>query len=272
MKLRIPLRKALQTNLISEIEMPGQKVSTEQLRIICSRYYFASQFVQGKRVLEVGCGPGLGLGYLAGRAERVIGGDFSNYALRCAQEHYKGGVELISLNAYNLPFKDGCFDVVVAMAVAYRLHMDDFLRECHRVLSEEGILVFCIPNKDVPSFRGSPLSHKYYSVPELSALLSQHHFDAKLFGAFPIPIQGGSTRQKLRSAMITYGGKILDFLEVIPKGRGFREFLNRIVLSKTLVLKEEIEDGMVEKPQLAPLRFDYTDFQHRILYASARAR
>lgn len=64
-----------QVNFIPETEIPGIKVSWDQLQIICHRYYFASKFVLGKRVLEVGCGPGLGLGYLSRNTKQVVGGD-----------------------------------------------------------------------------------------------------------------------------------------------------------------------------------------------------
>ena len=113
-----------------EAEMPGMKVTREQLQIICSRYYFASQFVSGKQVLEVGCGPGLGLGYLSRRAVKVIGGDYAEDNLRCAQQHYRDRIELVRLDAHNLPFKDNCFDVVVAMATVIYLQLDSFFKEC----------------------------------------------------------------------------------------------------------------------------------------------
>jgi len=94
-----------------EREIPGIRLSSEHLKTICCHYYTASQLVQGKQVLEVGCSAGLGLGYLSRRAKRIIGGDISEYAMRLAQEHYQGRVELIRFDAHSLPFRDACFDV-----------------------------------------------------------------------------------------------------------------------------------------------------------------
>jgi len=52
-------------------EMPGLKASREQLAMLYTRYAFAAKFCDGKDVLEVGCGAGQGLGYLATKARKV---------------------------------------------------------------------------------------------------------------------------------------------------------------------------------------------------------
>ncbi len=44
-------------------EVPGNQVTQEQLERMFHRYCFASNFAEGKDVLEVACGAGLGLGY-----------------------------------------------------------------------------------------------------------------------------------------------------------------------------------------------------------------
>lgn len=248
-----------------EAEMPGMKVTKEQLQIICCRYYFASQFVSGKQVLEVGCGPGLGLGYLSRRAEKVIGGDYAEDNLRCAQQHYKGRVELILLDAHNLPFKDNCFDVVVAVAVVIYLQLDRFFDECYRVLKRGGTLAFCIPNKDQPDFHRNPLSKNYFSIPELSALMSRH-FDARFFGAFTAHKELQVI--KSRDAIVTKIGKALALM---PKGEEIKGFLSRFLFG-TSVLKAEIEDGMVENIQVEPIRDDCPNFQYRVLYTVAYTR
>lgn len=256
------------TNLISETEMPGSKVNREQLQMICCRYYTASRFVEGKTVLEVGCGPGLGLGYLASKgAERVIGGDCTEASLRCAQKHYEGRAELLLLDAHKMPFKESCFDVVLLFEVVYYLSQPDkFLDECRSILKEGGELLLCLPNKDLPGFRRSPLSIGYFGVPELFALLSRHHFDVELFGAFPV---NGVTRHTLQAAITLMVGKALNLM---PKGREVKELLNKLILGKTLVLKEEIEDGMMENFQLVPLPCHSPSFRYKVLYAIAHAR
>lgn len=256
----------MQANLISETAYPGRSVNREQLERIYCRYHTASKFVHGRQVLEVGCGAGIGLGYLARRAKRVVGGDRTEDLLSYAREHYRGKIELLLLDAHTLPFKDGCFDAVIAMEVMqYLPQPDTFLNECHRILKKGGDLVLCLPNKDVPGFHKSPLSIRFFSAPELFALLNQN-FDAKIFGAFPI--SGSASWQRLRIGTTVMAGKALD---LVPKGKKVKKFINRFFLRKTL-LKEEIEDGMVEDFRLVPLDCDSPDSRHNVLYAIAHAR
>ena len=259
-----------------EAEMPGRKMSIGEFQMICYRYYTAGQFIREKQVLEVGCGAGLGLGYLAKRAKKVVAGDYAEDNLRYAQRHYRGRVELVSLDAHELPFKDDCFDVVVAVEVIQYLHLAEFLDECHRVLKNSGVLVLCIPNKDRPNFRPSRLSYKYYSVPELFVLLNHHHFDAELFGAFPVP--RGTTKlihHRFRTTMIAVGAKVLNLLEFVPKIGILREFIKKLIGYRTAVLTNEIKDEgmrMVEKIYPVPLCCDSPDFEHAILYGIARVQ
>ncbi len=258
-----------------EAEMPGREVGEAVFRMICYRYYTAGRFVQGKQVLEVGCGAGLGLGYLARRARRVIGGDYAEGNIRCAQHHYQGGIELASLNAHKLPFKDDCFDVVVAVEVIQYFYLDEFLAECLRILKSRGILIICIPNKDRPGFRPSPLSNKYYSAPELFELLNRHSFDAELFGAFPVAQGSARLVQRIWQAVIAVGVKILDLLDFMPGVRQIRGLLKKLLGFKTLVLPGEIKDehmAMVEDVQLVPIDCNSPCLGYAFLYGVAYAR
>jgi 2-polyprenyl-3-methyl-5-hydroxy-6-metoxy-1,4-benzoquinol methylase len=254
-----------------EAEIPGRMLTLEQLQMVYYRYYTAGKFVRGKQVLEVGCGAGIGLGYLAKRAKKVIGTDYSEDNLRYAQQHYKGKIELLLQDAHNLAFKDNSFDVIVVMEVIFYLrHVGKFLDECHRVLKKEGTLIICLPNKDVPGFRRSKLSHRYYSVPELSALLDQHRFEAELFGAFPISKGSGATR-RIQTTVLNGINEIFDR---VPKGSEAKKLINKFILHKT-ALKGGIKDGdmkILEDIRLVPLPRNSPDFRHKILYAIAHAR
>jgi SAM-dependent methyltransferase len=238
--------------------------------MICCRYYTAAQLVSGKQVLEIGCGMGRGLGYLSARAQRVVGGDYTKENLGYARQHYGDRVALILLDAQELPFKDNSFDVVVVMEVIqYLLCLDEFFEECYRVLSKGGVLCLCLPNKDVLGFQASPLSHGYYSAPELSALLNRYRFDVEVFGAFPI--LRGSIWERFRTSAIMTVSRCLD---IIPRGSVVKGFLNRIILGETVVTKRELDDDdmIPENLKLTPIPDSRADFQHKILYAIAHSR
>lgn len=74
----------------------------------------------GKRVLEVGCGPGKTACYLAGRYGcQVVGVDYLKRMIdraneRAVREKVAHHVAFLAADAQRLPFGDECFDVVVS--------------------------------------------------------------------------------------------------------------------------------------------------------------
>ena len=89
----------------SVTELPGSRATREQHARLYHRYQTAGQYIAGKRVLEVACGAGLGLGYLARRANAVIGGDYTESLLRTAQSHYQKRILLVLFDAHHLPLR-----------------------------------------------------------------------------------------------------------------------------------------------------------------------
>jgi hypothetical protein len=121
----------------------------------------------------------------------------------------------------------------------------------------------------VPGFFKSELSFRYYSVPELHSLLKGRHFDAEVFGAFPVLGSGAGAR--LQSAVRRKASKILD---VMPRGGRIRNILDRYAFHKTMLKTElEAEDmKILENIQLVPLPPNSPNFRYKILYAVAQAR
>lgn len=70
-------------------ESPNLKATQEQLERLYQRYHFARQFAKDKDVLEVACGSGIGLGYLAKVAHRVVGVDIEEKNVESARSCYK---------------------------------------------------------------------------------------------------------------------------------------------------------------------------------------
>lgn len=250
----------------SVTERPGLSVTREQLAMLYTRYHTAAKFCEGKDVLEVGCGPGIGLGYLAKKARKVVAGDVDEKLLKLAQEHYKGRerIELKAFDAHKLPFEDNSFDVVILFEVIYYLAQPEkFLEECRRVLRKDGVLLICTANKDCPEFVPSPFSIRYFSAPELFDLLRKQGFEAELFGAFPLQVR--SPKQKL----VSLTRRAVAALNLMPGSLRVRAILKRIFYGNLLVLPEELEEGMAEVYPLVPIPTDSKDLQHKVLYAIA---
>ena len=75
-------------------EIPGIGASREQIERFYQRYHFARQFCKEKDVLELACGAGQGLGYLAAKANSVIGADIDKKNLEhITEKFFKGNMK-----------------------------------------------------------------------------------------------------------------------------------------------------------------------------------
>lgn len=125
-----------------------------------SQYWWSNRFYallarrygprQG-RVLEVGCGLGHLLGWLAD-AYAVVGTDINRWALGQAREAVPGG-SFLQLSAEDLgAFNDGSFQIVIAKHVVEHLHRPEMaVAEASRVLAPGGMLLMATPNLDSPA-------------------------------------------------------------------------------------------------------------------------
>ncbi|MDH5255702.1 MAG: class I SAM-dependent methyltransferase [Gammaproteobacteria bacterium] len=219
-------------------ESTGNLVSQEAWNHMCSRYWFVGEMVAGRRVLEVGCGSGQGLGYLARRAKLVVGGDLTAGLLARAQRHYQGRIGLARLDAHALPFSDGAFDVVLLYEAIYYLRDPEaFLEEARRLLSPGGVLVIVSANPERPDFNPSPYSHAYYSADRVRATLSRHSFAPQIHGVFPV--HANSVRDRL----LMVARKVAVQFRLIPKTMDGKVWLKRLVYGKLVPIRAEVEDG-----------------------------
>lgn len=101
----------------------------------------------GQRVLEIGCGRGVGLAALAAvcRPELLTGLDVDPVLLDVARQRlqWRGiAAELVHGDAREMPFADGSFDVVVDFGTCYHVSRPQAaLDEIARVLSNGGLFV-----------------------------------------------------------------------------------------------------------------------------------
>ena len=150
------------------------------------RYVFASEFVNGKTVLDIACGTAYGANYLLKKgAVEVFGGDISEESIEYAVARYqKEGLRFLVMDAQRLPLPDDYFDVVISLETIE--HVNDaerFLLECKRVLKSDGIFVRSTPNKEaVKEAPPSPHHLQEFTTEELHHLLNGYFRDIKLYG------------------------------------------------------------------------------------------
>lgn len=95
------------------------------------------------RVLELGCGAGTYVRYLAGLGHHVVGTDYATPSLRRALENdlTRQG-QYVAADGYALPFSRESFDLVVCIGVLQALSRPErLLDEIARVLRPRGITV-----------------------------------------------------------------------------------------------------------------------------------
>jgi len=248
-------------------EIPGNKATLEQIRRLSHRYHLAAALSRDKDVLEIACGAGMGLGYLARTARRVVGGDIDRRVLAFAEERYRGrrNIELAKFDAQELPFAGRSFDVVLLFEAIYYLpRPEKFITEAKRVLRPEGTLVICSVNKDWPDFNPSPLSTAYFSAAELERLLRPHFREIEAYGAFLARVE-------------TSGDKIASFLKraavklgLMPKTMKGKEVFKRIFFGRLVPLPPEIEDGTADDTPPQPIAVDAAIPHYKVFYLVAR--
>jgi ubiquinone/menaquinone biosynthesis C-methylase UbiE len=242
-------------------EVPGDNTTLEAISMLYTRYTFAASFCDGKDLLEVGCGTGVGLGYLAERASNVVGADYTQSLLARAQRRHGSRFPLVRLDACVLPFRAGSFDVVVLFeAIYYLSEPGRFMDECRRVLRGGGTLVICSANCERRGFRPSPHAISYFSAEQLQAMLKEHGFQASTYAAFPVST--GVRRSALdgvrwlaRSLRLTKGMKIL---------------LKRVLFGRSRAFPSEVTHGMADVGELVPLQPETSLADFSVVYAVGR--
>ncbi len=251
-------------------ELPGAKASHEQLARLYTRYKFASEYCKGKDVVEVACGAGIGLGFLAKHAKSIVGGDINGVSLTLARETYKGrdNLKVLPLDAHDLPFDDKSIDVVILYEAIYYLQWPQrFLYEAKRVLRDDGVLMICTANKDWPGFNPSPFSHNYFSAGELYVFLGEEGFDVELFA--DSQVVADSVLDKSLSIIKKSAVK----LHLIPTTMKGKEKLKRLFLGRLLPLPQEVNEDMgMDYNRPVPISYNGPNAQFKVLFAVARVK
>ena len=221
-------------------ELPGVGAHRQQRVALRTRYSFARQFASDKDVLEVACGAGLGLGYLARAARRVVGGDIDESNLRIARQTYSGrpDIAVIKLDAQDLPFEDNEFDVVLLYEAIY--YLDDperFFAEARRVLRPGGVVLVVSVNCEWSGFNPSPFSVRYLSASELAEAMRTAGFEPDIKFCFP-----DKPKSFLSSAVSRIRRTALK-MRLIPRTMRGKELLKRVFYGRVNPLERELPDA-----------------------------
>lgn len=220
-----------------------------------TRYAVASQKGRGKRVLEIGCGSGQGLGMLNREAKSVVGGDFSFALLQQARSHYGTRFPLVRLSADALPFRPDSFDLIICFEASYYVpDMERALDEFAECLSADGIVMFVNANPERVDFIPSPHSVHYHSADEFRDALRRRGFDVTVTGAFTVSEENGSAAKKAMSSLLSFSRRTLEALHLVPRTLRGRARLKRLIYGNLPTVPAEITPGFSDIAERTPLR------------------
>jgi SAM-dependent methyltransferase len=246
-------------------ELPGSRASKEQVQRLVNRYHFAAGFCQDKDVLEVACGPGIGLGILKERARSLVAGDIDEGLLEIARRAYPNGIDLRRIDAQELPFEDNSLDVIILFEAIYYLQdPGKLVREAKRVLRPGGMVLVCNPNKDLPDFHPSAFSHYYFNPMESRNLFEPLGFQVSCYGDNPII-------NSFSSWFLSIIKRWAVRLNLIPDTMDHKAWLKRLIYGELVHLPVNLADEPLPPQPLIPLSTDIPDFSHRVIFCVATA-
>ena len=255
-----------QQQFVSLTESPGLPASREQLARLYHRYRFARDLAGGGDVLELACGAGMGLGYLARAAHSVVGGDIDATNVARAREVCRGTnvqVEIMDAQATGLP--DTSFDLILLYEALYYLSDPGrFADEAKRLLRPGGVVVVCTVNPAWKDFHPSPHAHAYLTAPALADLLAPHFDDVTLYGAFATAPAGffGHLASLLKRLAVS--------CNLIPGSLAARNRLKRLFFGPLTPIPADIPENMAPYVPSTLVAADSLAREWKILYAVGR--
>ncbi|WP_313691527.1 class I SAM-dependent methyltransferase [Halorarum halobium] len=171
--------------------------------------------LDGKRVLDAGCGPGITTAELLAAGTEVVGLDVSPAMLRHAWGRIDGDASLLRADLGGpLPFPDGSFDVVHgSLAFDYVRDWTPLFGELARILRADGTLVCSVGHPFADATFFDP--EDYFAVEAVSAVWED----------FGDPVEVPTYRRPLETALnplLEAGFRLDRVSEATPTG-GFRE-------------------------------------------------
>lgn len=255
----------MNTDYLEVTEIAGDEVSREQVGRLCRRYYWAGDFCRDRDILEVACGTGQGLGYLAGMAHSLRAGDISPVLVGRARQHYRERMDIAVMDALTLPFTDASLDVVILFEAIYYLpDAARFAREAHRVLRQGGYLLIATANPDLYDFNPSPHSVCYFGVAALGELLEPAGFSCEFCG--DTPVDELSMRQRILRPV----KRMAVRMNLIPSTMAAKKILKRLIFGELVPMPAEIDAGTATAVPCTHLTAGVPDHSHKVIFCAAR--
>lgn len=204
-------------------------------------YEYGLRFVEGKTVLDAGCGTGYGSHMLTSRARHVRGIDLSAEAIEYCRTNYAAdNLDFVQMDVTRLTFHRQ-FDVAVSFQVIE--HLPDptaFLELLKEAVIPGGTILLATPNVPTPRTgdAANPFHCSEMNYDELHDLLSRHFTSFKIVGI------GHARPNRLRAFI--YRSPFYKLGKLLNRGSALKKLANRTLdLTSFQVISEHVaEDAM----------------------------
>ncbi len=176
-----------------EINNTGERILLEKetplmiARHFCA-YEYAKGFVNGKEVLDIGCGEGYGSDFMAGYAKSVLGIDYDKTVVDYAKNKYhRAGLEFSALDIKKLDSLNRRFDVICSFQnIEHIRDTGKLLKDILGLLNDNGVFICSTCNiKDASPGGKVPFNKfhvKEYLAGEFKELLEGYFGGVEIFG------------------------------------------------------------------------------------------
>jgi SAM-dependent methyltransferase len=155
-------------------------------------YVLISDLINGKNMLEIGCGDGYGAYYLSRFAKAIIAVDYDMPVILKARDKYRAdNLRFICMDATGLAFKDALFDAACSFQVVEHIpeeKLKKYLSEIKRVLKAGRR--FYLTTLNLSSAMKSPLTYQKnpahcceFRLLELKEVLSRIFRNVEVYGS-----------------------------------------------------------------------------------------
>ena len=205
-------------------------------------YEYALKYVEGRTVLDAGCGTGYGSNMLASRARSVRAIDLSAEAIDYCRTHYAApNLDFIRMDVTRLGFRRA-FDVAVSFQVIEHLpDLDAFLNSLKETVLPGGMILLATPNVGTPRTgdAANPFHCNEMSYDALHTLLGRH------FSSFRILGIGHAQPNAARSFI--YRSPLYKLGKLLRRGSLVKKLANKtLALTSFRVISEKVAEEAMD--------------------------
>lgn len=237
------------------------------LKHLAAYLLFAKEFVNKRRVLEIGCGTGYGCNELSECASFIASVDVSKEnILYCSNNYAKDNLAFLLGDGTSLPFKAETFDTVMSFQVIEHIpkrSVLNYLRETKRVLRPGGVFVLATPNarlRLLPFQKPWNREHEQeYTGKQLKMLLTEVFQESKVYGLYAseelLSIEKNRVKQSPPNVYLV--GPIYRLLKwFLPSS-----LFSRLKRMGAILLRTHRETPCLASPEEYARRFSLSDFR-----------